>query len=181
MEERQPTHKQVLQGLIVDRHSAAFRFASPFLQGVWRHLQETGSAETSVSTEAPAPPIGHCSHLVFINLITCSASSVYQAAPWPWDGARFCGEKGYICTSCYGRRLLTHNCWVRSLFLRSGAGFFGCCSKREGRYRLRAGVDSLKGLLTLMSYLPLFLVDGVASRPLFYCCLFLLVFFGKKG
>lgn len=27
--------------------------------------------------------------------------------------------------------------------------------------------------------LPLFLLDGVASRPLFYCCLFLLVFFGK--
>lgn len=132
-------------------------------------------------TEVPAPPIGHSSHLVFINLITCSAYSVYQAAPWLWDGARFWGEKGYICTSCYGRRLLTHNCWLRSLFLRSWAGFLGRCSMREGSCRLRVRVDSLERLLTLTSYLPLFLLDGVVSRPLFYYCLFLLVFFGKKG
>lgn len=89
------------------------------------------------------PFIGHSSHLVFINLITCSAYSVYQAAPWLWDNARFWGEKGYICTSCYGRRFLTHNCWLRFLFLRSWAGFLGRCSKRDWRCRLRARVDSL--------------------------------------
>lgn len=139
LEQRLPTHKQVLQGVGVDRHSAALHFASPFLQGVWRHLQETGSAVTSASHRTIQLLPCHSSHLVFINLITYSAYSIYQASPWPCDNARFCGKKGYICTSCFGRRFLTHNCWVRSV----RNLFLGHCSNREQSYKLGAGVDSL--------------------------------------
>lgn len=118
------------------RHTPAFNFAAFFSSrslappaGRRKHSNLFGFLPQCLGS-----PIRRSPSSVFINLISCSACSIYQRSPWPWDEAELCGKEGHV----YGSSLAGESSWqpLRQVsFLLLGA-FSLDSAPREQSYRL---------------------------------------------